>query len=295
MLLTLIEAYRLLIRELKPAYDERESRSIVMQLLEALGFSNFSVSLEPSRILTEEQLSFLDEKSDELKRGTPVQYVLGKVEFYGLCFLVNKNVLIPRPETEELVDIIIKTHAESQAVILDVGTGSGCIAVTLAKYISKSLVFASDISVEALATARKNAHLNNVEIEFTQDDILNPFYNWNEKYFDIIVSNPPYVLEEDKREMKANVLDYEPPHALFADVSDPLLFYRKIVEFGVKHLKSGGFIYLEINEKLGRQIEKLARENGFVDVEVLRDIHGKERFVKGKSQQKINRSGALSA
>ena len=281
----LSETYRHLINHLRLKYDERESRSIALLLLEVLGFNNLSVSITPSDILTNVQLTFLEEKLNEIISGKPVQYVLGKTEFYGLTIMVNRHVLIPRPETEEIVDLIIKENRLKHPVILDIGTGSGCIAVSLAHNIHNARVFAMDISEEAIKVAQTNCEKNKVTVNFVTDNILNPSNLWNKELFDIIVSNPPYVLQEDIPFMKNNVLNFEPMSALLADSQDPLLFYRRIFQFSENHLRNNGYIYCEINEKLGRESIELARSFGFLDVRVNKDINGKDRILRiGKAR-----------
>lgn len=278
--MNLLEAYKYLINELIPQYDERECRSIAILLLEAAGFSNLMISLEPSLLLTYEQMGFLDNKLGELKDYKPVQYVLGKTSFYGLPFLVSEDVLIPRPETEELAELIIKENLGHEPVIIDIGTGSGCIAVALASQLKNAKVFATDISVKALKIAENNAELNKVQVTFIRDDVVNPSYPWLDSLFDIIVSNPPYVTGEDKLKMKPHVLQYEPFLALFPPDTDPFIFYRKIFEFALKHIKDGGLLFCEINEKSGTEIENLATGHGFKEIIILKDINGKERFLK---------------
>ena len=276
----LSETYRYLINHLRLRYDERESRSIALLLLEAQGFTNLSVSLTPSSEISNEQRTFLEDKLKEIISGKPVQYVLEKTEFYGLTFMVNRHVLIPRPETEELVDMIIKENKIKSPVILDIGTGSGCIAISLANNIINARVFAMDISEEALKVAKTNSDINKVSVDFFRDDILNPSFRLDKKFFDIMVSNPPYVLQEDLAQMKDNVLNYEPGNALMADITDPLLFYRQIFKFSRYHLRNNGYIYCEINEKLGRETVNLAHSFGFTDVRVSKDINGKERILR---------------
>ena len=278
----LSETYLHLINHLKANYDERERHSIALLLLETLELSNLSVSLTPSAVISNQQLTLLKDKLNEVKSGKPVQYVLGRTEFYSLPFIVNGHVLIPRNETEEMVDMIIKENKIICPAILDMGTGSGCIAISLGHNIKNARVFAMDISEEAIKVAQTNSILNKTSVIFVHDDILRPSSRWENEVFDIIVSNPPYVLPEDVAYMKNNVLNYEPLKALMADSSDPLLFYRRIFEFSEKHLRTNGHIYCEINERLGRETEELARSYGFSNVQVIRDINGKERIFKGR-------------
>lgn len=212
----------------------------------------------------------------------PIQYLLGKTSFYGLDFEVNENVLIPRPETEELVDWILesqKSKAESRKLkILDIGTGSGCIAVSLAKNLSDAKVFAIDVSEKALATAKKNAEINAVEITFISQNILET-QDLGQK-FDIIVSNPPYVRHLEKEEIKKNVLDNEPHLALFVEDNDALIFYRKIAELAQKNLSSSGQLYFEINQYLGKEMIELLETMNFKNVELRKDIYGNDRMTR---------------
>ena len=200
-------------------------------------------------------------------------------------FFVNENVLIPRPETEELVNQLVscsvnQLHSPSFR-ILDIGTGSGCIAISLAKLLKNSVVTAVDVSKKALEVAKKNAESNGVNVNFIKDDILNPKNpELLDNQYDIIVSNPPYVCESEKTEMRANVLDYEPSSALFVSDNDPLVFYRKILEFAQNTLKPNGEVWFEINEKLGTEMKNLCIEKGFENVEIIKDFRERDRIIK---------------
>lgn len=220
-----------------------------------------------------------------LKQEKPIQYILGHTEFYGLPFKANKHVLIPRPETEELISWIIEnTDVNEKLKILDIGTGSGCIAVSLAKNLPKCEIVALDISANAIKVAEGNAQLNNVEITFVKSDILNVSDISNElinKQFDIIVSNPPYVREREKEHMKPNVLDNEPHIALFVKDNNPLQFYEAIVNFAENNLTSKGLLYFEINEYLGDKMIFLLQRNDFQEIELKQDIFKKDRMIKG--------------
>ncbi|PKP24998.1 MAG: peptide chain release factor N(5)-glutamine methyltransferase [Bacteroidetes bacterium HGW-Bacteroidetes-2] len=232
----------------------------------------------------------------KLKNQIPIQYIVGETEFYSLTFQVNPSVLIPRPETEELVDWILesqkevslniqsssKTHIsnQQQIAILDIGTGSGCIAIALAKNLPNAMVSAFDVSKEALVTARKNAQNNEVKITFLEMDILKST-DLGSKW-DIIVSNPPYIKEEEKSKMFSNVLDNEPHLALFVPDVDALLFYKKITILAKKHLKVGGMLYFEINEAHGINVLSLLENEGFTNLELRKDFYGKDRMVLGK-------------
>jgi release factor glutamine methyltransferase len=214
-----------------------------------------------------------------LKKHKPIQYILGDTEFYGLVFKVSPSVLIPRPETEELVDWIIKDSKEKQNIsILDIGTGSGCIAVTLAKKLPNAKLFALDVSAEALKLATINAETNEVEVEFIEADILD--WDFGDLEFDIIVSNPPYVRELEKEAMSANVLNHEPHLALFVKDDDALLFYRTITDVANKILKPKGQLFFEINENLGEDTKQLLVDAGYENIELKQDVFDKNRMLK---------------
>ncbi|WP_294081527.1 peptide chain release factor N(5)-glutamine methyltransferase [Proteiniphilum sp. UBA5384] len=213
-----------------------------------------------------------------LKNGEPIQYVLGKTEFYGMPFEVTPDVLIPRPETEELVEWILSENRQEGCSVLDIGTGSGCIAVTLAKKMTSADLHAWDISEEALRVASGNACLNGVSVRFSLRDILQPV----EEYpgFDIIVSNPPYVTESEKKDMEMNVLDFEPHIALFVPDHDALLFYDRIAGAALKMLRCKGKIYFEINRGKGLEVCSMLHDKGFVNIELRKDISGNDRMVR---------------
>ena len=216
---------------------------------------------------------------ERLKRYEPIQYVIGDTEFYGLEFKVNPSALIPRPETEELVAWIIDEHKKKQQIsILDIGTGSGCIAVALAKHLVNATVYALDVSLEALSLAKENALTNDVNVEFIEADIFD--WNFGDLQFDVIVSNPPYVRELEKEAMSANVLDHEPHLALFVKDDDALLFYRTITKVANKILKPNGQLYFEINESLGKHTNDLLSNSGFSNVELKKDHFQKDRMIK---------------
>ncbi|MDR2681375.1 MAG: peptide chain release factor N(5)-glutamine methyltransferase [Tannerella sp.] len=228
--------------------------------------------------------------TERLKKQEPVQYILGETEFYSLPMKVNPSVLIPRPETEELVDLIIKSTSakrvsnDSRTKILDIGAGSGCIAIALAKHIPHAEVTATDISEPALQTARTNALLNKTVIRFLQSDILDTASAGSiiTGDFDIIVSNPPYVKNSERQAMHPNVLDYEPHNALFVPDEAPLLFYKAIAGFAREKLSSCGVIYFEINPACDTLIIEMLHDKGFAGTEIIRDLSGKNRFVTAK-------------
>lgn len=289
--------------ELEKIYGSDEANALIMILLEHyFNIDRVKMALEPDLRLSESELLTLHFAVKELLKSKPVQYIIGETEFCGMRFFVNKNVLIPRPETEGLVNHLAATLSPSfrpdierremvaekspaNISILDIGTGSGCIAISLAKLIPNSDVTAVDVSEKALEVARKNAETNDVNVHFVFDDILNPQNpELIDNQYNIIVSNPPYVCESEKSEMRANVLDYEPSTALFVSDNDPLIFYRKILEFAQKTLKPSGEIWFEINERFGKGMKNLCLEKGFKNVEIIRDFRGRERIVRARRQ-----------
>ena len=224
--------------------------------------------------------------SKQLINYKPIQYILGWTEFYGLNFKVNSNVLIPRPETEELVDWILKEKLPAKPDILDVGTGSGCIAVALAKNLPGGTIEALDLSEKALQLARENAAINSVKVNFYLENILDPSTKLKHSRYDLIVSNPPYVTPDEQQSMSKNVTDYEPHQALFVRHDDPLLFYRAIVNFTIHALREGGWVYFEINESFSSEIAELLKNSNFTDVELRKDIHEKFRMIRGRKPVK---------
>jgi release factor glutamine methyltransferase len=212
-----------------------------------------------------------------LKNSEPIQYITGETEFYGMRLAVNQSVLIPRPETEELVEWILAEN-KTAAALLDVGTGSGCIAVALARKNPLFSVTAMDISEAALAVARQNAELNNVEIVFFENDILT--VPKIDKKFDIIVSNPPYIPENEQSAMQKNVTCFEPHLALFAPEDSPLIFYDKIAQFANNQLNVNGKLYFEIHRNFGQQVSELLQKSGFKNIVLKKDISGNERMIK---------------
>lgn len=271
--------------ELDDNYGKEEVNSFFDLLMEHfLGLKRIQLVLNPEYVITNEQKELFLDALVELKNNKPIQYIIGETEFYGLPFKVNENTLIPRPETEELVDWVItsfdKQKEETQFKILDIGTGSGCISISLAKNLPETNVFALDVSKEALQTAKQNAEMNGVEVVFIHDDILNTNFS-PLAVFDVIVSNPPYVRNLEKVEIKSNVLDNEPHIALFVDDENPLQFYKAICEFAQNNLKDEGVLYFEINEYLGQEMIQLLKEFGFKSIELKKDLFGKDRMIKG--------------
>ena len=277
------------LKKLSSLYDEQEIDSFFYIILDKLhGLKRIDLALNPSTVMDGNHLKKWNSIVSDLKVNKPIQYILGETEFYGLRFEVNENTLIPRPETEELVEIIIKNEGkrkreEGKVRILDIGTGSGCIAISLAKNIPNTEVYAIDVSEGALATAQKNAELNKVAINFILTNILDVValsaIHGLDKQFDIIVSNPPYVRNLEKSEIKPNVLEYEPHLALFVDDIDALLFYRKIAQLAIKNLNPNGKLYFEINQYLGKETVELVEIFGFKNVKLIKDIYGNDRIV----------------
>ncbi len=266
--------------ELAAYYPETEISGFVRLLSESvLSMSYTDMILKKDRIVTAEESNSIAEIVDRLKKHEPIQYILGEAEFFGLTLEVNPAVLIPRPETEELVHLIVKSQLPSQAKILDIGTGSGCIALALKSELPKSSVTGIDISEAALQTAKKNALKNELDVEFKLADILNwKDYSWPK--LDVIVSNPPYVRELEKEKMEQNVLAFEPEGALYVPDDDPLIFYRPITEFARKTLQKKGRLYFEINEYLGEEMKELVKSLGFSKVELHQDINGRNRMLE---------------
>lgn len=268
--------------ELDEGYGRDEvSHFFYLFMEEYLGLERFAMVLDPGIIITKEQEQPFFSGLAQLKQGCPIQYVLGKTSFMDLELEVNEHVLIPRPETEELVKWIISDYKTNQdnVKILDIGTGSGCIAIALSKNLPNAEVQGIDISENALLVAVSNAEKHQSSVVFSQGDMRSLVLS--EEEYSVIVSNPPYVLEKEKIEMQKNVIDFEPKGALFVPDSDPLLFYKYIVEMAKTGLKSGGALYLEINQQLGKDINELLENANFSDIELRKDIFSKDRMVKG--------------
>ncbi len=267
--------------ELKGAFPEKEIKSLAHIIIRSvLGLVNMHQTYLSDLTVSKLQAEAIQKICLELKKGKPVQYILGETVFCDCNIRLNSATLIPRPETEELVDLIINENREFKGTIIDFGTGSGCIAIALAKNIPGSVVTGTDISREALAIAEENARQNNVNINFLRDDILSS-ETGNLPDAGIIVCNPPYVRNSEKEHMQRNVLDFEPHVALFVEDSDPLAFYRAILAKAEILLHPGGKIYFEINEAMGSSITLLLESCGYTSVVLLKDINGKERFIKG--------------
>jgi len=267
-------------QQLLSLYPENEVQILLSHLMQSVtGYSRAQLLLHKNSELSDENRKQLLSMLQRLQNGEPLQYVLGETEFYGLIFRVSPSVLIPRPETEELVDLIVRENKHENLSVLDIGTGSGCIAISLSHNLKNAQVEAWDISEETLAVAKTNAETNNQTVKFQKIDVLNDLISTDT--FDIIVSNPPYVCTSESREMHRNVVGFEPHLALFVSDHDPLLFYRKITELSTQMLKSGGRLYFEINAAYGKETASLLTKSGFLMVEIVKDIFGKDRIVKG--------------
>jgi release factor glutamine methyltransferase len=269
------------IQRLKHLYGTEEAKSI-------FNLSASTILKVPyNELITKKDSEITDQDSkiilallDKLKTGAPVQHVLGETVFYGLPIKVNSSVLIPRPETEELVEWVIEKVKSHKKLLLDIGTGSGCIPIALKKNMPDLEVSAIDISSEAIKVAEQNAGINKTDIKFIEADILN--YKSDEEY-DIIVSNPPYIRELEKADMHKNVLDFEPHNALFVSDENPLIFYKAIADFAITHLKPNGFLFFEINEYLWSETIDLLLERRFKNIELKKDMQGKDRMIMART------------
>ena len=266
--------------ELTGLYTETETESLIRLIVEAVcGWSFTMQQTRKSEIIGPVESDKTKSIVARLKQFEPIHYILGETYFFGLQMKVAAAVLIPRPETEELVDLILRETIDEPSIILDIGTGSGCIALALKSRLKNAIISGVDISEKALGIARENSGINELDVHFFQADILNwQKYDW--PVFDVIVSNPPYVTESEKKLMHKNVLDFEPSNALFVDDTDPLLFYRTIAQFALEKLNPNGKIYFEINENFGSETKNMLAGFGFTEVDIVTDIHGKNRFVK---------------
>ena len=265
---------------LRGYYPDSEALSLAkMLLVEAFGFSTLELYGGKDKEISGNRLRDLHEMLSRLQKNEPIQYILGKETFCGLTFEVDTHVLIPRPETRELVEWIVADYELLPACrILDVGTGSGCISISLAKFIPGASVESWDISEGALEVARRNCALNGVEVLLRQQDVL--LAQPEPACFDVIVSNPPYITESEKADMEANVLDWEPATALFVPDADPLLFYRKIAELGTVMLKEGGSLYFEINRAYGNETVQMLEGLGYKQIQLRKDDWGNDRMIK---------------
>ena len=284
--MTLQELKSKFLIEISELYPKEEILSFFFLLVHhKLKLTRADLAIRSNQIVENSELTFFLNAINQLKDEEPIQYIIGETEFYGLPFTVDSNVLIPRPETEELVDWILNEFRiqNSELRIIDIGTGSGCIAISLAKHLPKAMVYAVDISKQALQIAKKNANHNNVNIHLIKLDILKPNVIEGidkDLKFDIIVSNPPYVRESEKHEIQKNVLQNEPHQALFVEDANPLIYYDKITDFAKLHLTTNGVLFLEINQYLGKEMVTLLQQKKFKNIELRKDIFGNDRMVK---------------
>lgn len=269
---------------LKDIYPPGEAQALLRLVMERVcGLLPHQLLLGKDKDLSDTEKSSIKEIVEGLRKRKPIQYLLGMADFYGMEFKVTPAVLIPRPETAELVGRIIRDYEGLSPSLLDIGTGSGCIAIALAKHLPGSQVTAIDISPEALKVADENAHSNQVHVSFIQQDILNPKFSESsheKKRWDCIVSNPPYIMNREKTKMESNVLENEPHLALFVPDNDPFLFYRAIARIGQKHLVPNGRLYFEINAQKGLEMETMLRQENYKEIELIQDLHGKDRMIK---------------
>ncbi|HQX02623.1 MAG TPA: peptide chain release factor N(5)-glutamine methyltransferase [Flavobacterium sp.] len=276
-----VKKYKALFQnELSPFFDAMEiDQFFYLTLEKRYQLKRVDLALNPNFEITVEEEQYWNSVLIQLKTQKPIQYILGETSFYGLTFLVNEYTLIPRPETEELVQWILETNpTSSEIALLDIGTGTGCIPITLKKNLPKATVFASDVSEKALEVATKNASMNQVDVTFLQNDILAT--TRLEQQFDVIVSNPPYVRELEKKEINTNVLQFEPHLALFVADNDALLFYRKIAQLAQEYLQPNGQLFFEINQYLGTEMIALVASYGFTEIELRQDIYGNDRMLR---------------
>jgi release factor glutamine methyltransferase len=271
-----------LARELIVIYKEPEIRTIADILIKKVtGITKLHDLYDDKYVITVGEAERIINYSEELKTGKPIQYVVGETQFYNCKIKLNSSTLIPRPETEELVDLIIKENKGYTGNIIDFGTGSGCIAIALASNLPSSVVTGIDISEEAIRIAHENALLNNVQVTFIKDDIFN-LHQKTVLKSGIIVSNPPYIRNSEKQFMSKNVLDFEPHQALFVTDSNPLIYYEAIIRLAEEFLLPGGLLYFEINEMMGSSLVSLLELFGFYDIEVVSDLNDKERIIKSR-------------
>jgi release factor glutamine methyltransferase len=275
----LVQYIRSELGELYPENEIRSLTSLIFQKATPLK-KNYHLHLYQDITLKPEHYQHIKDITKQLKSGKPIQQILEEAEFYGLSFKITPSVLIPRQETEELVDWIIHDTGDARARILDVGTGSGCIAISLAKNLKNARVDALDFSTDILDIARENARLNQVELHFFKADILqdDPI----EEQYNLIVSNPPYVRESEKRWMHTNVLGHEPEKALMVEDDQPLRFYRKIMQYAGENLLPGGTLYFEINEAFGEEMKLLLQENNYRNITLKKDLNQKDRMIKAE-------------
>ena len=274
-----------LIEKLKSTYGEREASNLSHLLLDHFcSLNRMAVAMNNAVEIASSDLESLARGIEKLLAHEPIQHIMGEVEFYGCKIKTDDRALIPRPETEELVDWIYQENALDAPHILDIGTGTGCIPIALKRAIPQAKVNAVDISTEALALAKENAQANDVTIDFAQLDVLKDVIPFQQ--LDIIVSNPPYIPIQEKESMESNVVDFEPNLALFVSDEDPLIFYRVIAEQAIQLLNLGGILYFEIHENFGQMLVTLMEEIGFTNVTLKQDLQGKDRMIQAQKYYK---------
>jgi len=271
-------------QQLELLYPAAEIRSMVFRLFDHyLGWSRVDVQLNKTTSLDDQNRLIFERALEQLQSSVPIQYIIGSTQFMNLSLIVTPDVLIPRPETEELAILIIHDQEQRKVLdpsFLDIGTGSGCLALAMKDAFRQSNVTAIDNSRAALDIARQNAQKNQLQIDFKLVDILRKAVSRKLSSFNTIISNPPYIPESDKPQMHTNVLDYEPGSALFVPDENPLLFYQVIADFSMKHLVKDGILYIEIHERFGSACASLLQKAGFQKIDVLKDVQGKERFIR---------------
>lgn len=284
------------IQELATVYDEAEAESFFYLILEAKQqLHRIDLALRPDLTLSESEIGIWDTLLNDLKKEIPIQYLLGKTSFYGSDFQVNEHVLIPRPETEELVAWLLEETEKKNILkqktsikILDIGTGSGCIAISVKKHLPQAKITAIDVCEKAIEVATNNAKINQVAITFVQKNILET--NDLQEQYDVIISNPPYVRHLEKSEIKKNVLDYEPHVALFVADTDALVFYKKIAQLALKNLTPNGKLFFEINQYLGKEMIELLQKSGFQNIELRKDMYENDRMIMGSLKKEESRN-----
>ncbi|MBL6649148.1 MAG: peptide chain release factor N(5)-glutamine methyltransferase [Flavobacteriaceae bacterium] len=277
-IMTVLDFKNIFVENLESQIDQNELNELFFWLIEHYcKIDKISYILNQNYKLKIQEKEDLQNAIELLKKETPIQYIIGSTEFKGINFCVNSNVLIPRPETEELVNWILEDNPKNKK-ILDIGTGSGCIAISLSKSLEDCFFEAWDVCKEAISVAKRNSKKHKTKITFKLKDIRNDIFYDNK--FDIIVSNPPYVTHIDKQNMSKKVLNFEPHIALFVPQNEPLFYYKKILKFSERHLKSKGIIYLEINENLSKDVKELLYNNEFHDIKLRKDFRQKNRMIK---------------
>ncbi len=278
---SIIKVFR---NQLSGLYPENEITSfIAISFKKILDFSRIDLILNAEQNINESDLLKINTVIKELKHFKPIQYVFGRTIFMDCIININASVLIPRPETEELVSLVLKEKVGGDDLkILDIASGSGCIAIALKKHLQNAIVYGTDISSEAIEIAKENALINDTNISFYLHDITSNENIFQDSFFDIIISNPPYVLESEKLEMHPNVLNFEPHIALFVPNEDPLIFYQYILQKGIKWLKPGGALYVELNSSQFNKLYSVFKQLGYISIVKQKDINGKIRFIKGE-------------